>query len=92
MVCQPRVCMRMRNTKYFTLEVASKQASISFVLDYTVKHHPLIFLKHLIHYKTAGALLFLFTPCMECCNCLRIPLIDREESNVRKHKRITMAQ
>ena len=38
--------------------------------------------------------MFLFTPCMECCghvNCLRIP-IDREESNERKDKRITMAQ
>ena len=43
---------------------------------------------------TAGALTSLFTPCMECCgdaSCLRIP-IDREESNVRKDKRITMAQ
>ena len=37
--------------------------------------------------------MFLFTPCMECCdhaNWLRIP-IDREESNERKDKRITMA-
>ena len=60
----------------------------------TVKQCPLIFLKRFIHYKTAGALTSLFTPCMECCgdaSCLRIP-IDREESNVRKDKRITMAQ
>ena len=42
------------------------------------------FLKGLINYKTAGA--------HECCghtNCLGIP-IDREESNERKDKRITM--
>ena len=48
----------------------------------------------LVHYKTAGALPFLFTKCMECCGhvtCLRIP-IDREESNVRNDKSITMAQ
>ena len=54
----------------------------------------MIFLKRFIHYKTAGALTSLFTPCMECCgdaSCLRIP-IDKEESNVRKDKRITMAQ
>ena len=25
MACQPHVCMRMRNTKYCTVEVASKQ-------------------------------------------------------------------
>ena len=40
-----------------------------------------------------GSLTYLFTPCMECCgdvSCLRIP-IDREESNARKDKRITMA-
>ena len=61
------------------------RASINLVLE---KQYPLIFLKRLIHYKTTGA------SCMECCghaNCLRIP-IDREESNVRKDKRITMAQ
>ena len=43
---------------------------------------------------TLYALTSLFTPCMECygdASCLRIP-IDREESNVRKDKRITMAQ
>ena len=46
------------------------------------------------NYKIAGALLYLFTPCMESCghaNSLRIPF-DREESNERKDKRITMAQ
>ena len=44
--------------------------------------------------QTAGALTSLFTLCMECCgdaSCLHIP-IDREESNVRKDKRITMVQ
>ena len=94
MACQPRVCMRMRNTKYCIVEVASKRAFINLVLDYTVKQYPLIFLKRFIHYKTVGALTSLFTPCMKCCgdaSCLRIP-IDREESNVRKDKRITMAQ
>ena len=52
------------------------------------------FLNFLIILKTAGALISLFVPCMECCgdaSCLRIP-IDREESNGRKHKGITMAQ
>ena len=37
-------------------------------------------------YKTAGALTFLFTPCMECCghaNFLCNP-INMEESNVRE--------
>ena len=46
------------------------------------------------NYKIAGALLYLFTPCMECCghaNCLCISF-DREYSNERKDKRITMAQ
>ena len=33
MVCQPRVCMRMRNTKYCIVEVPSKQAFIDLVLD-----------------------------------------------------------
>ena len=79
--------------KYYTVEVASKQTL-------TVKQYPLIFLKRFyaikrfIRYKTAGTLTFLFTLCMECCgdaSCLRIP-INREESNVRKDKRITMAQ
>ena len=32
MVCQPRVCISMRNTKYCTVEVASEQASINLVL------------------------------------------------------------
>ena len=94
MACQPRVCMRMRNTKYCIVEIASKRAFINLVLDLTLKQYPLIFLKCFIHYKPAGALTSLFTPCMECCgdaSCLRIP-IDREESNVRKDKRITMAQ
>ena len=66
--------MHMRNTKYCTVEVASKQ---KLVLDLTVKQYHLIFLKRFIHYKTAGALTFLFTLCMECCghaNCLRIPI------------------
>ena len=91
MACQPRVCMRMRNTKYCIVEVASKRAFINLFLDKNVKQYP--FLKRFIHNKTAGALTFLFAPCMECCDtsCLRIP-IDREESNVRKDKRITMAQ
>ena len=31
--CQPRVCMRMRNTKYCIVEVPSKQAFINLVLD-----------------------------------------------------------
>ena len=38
--------------------------------------------------------MFLLTLRMECCdyaNCLCIP-IDREESNEKKDKRITMAQ
>ena len=55
---------------------------------------PTLGLLHFIHYKTAGALTFLFTPCMECCghvNCLWIS-IDWQESNVRKDKRITMVQ
>ena len=29
MACHPRVCMRMRNTKYCIVEVPSKQAFIS---------------------------------------------------------------
>ena len=33
MACQPRVCMRMRNTKYCIVEVPSKQAFINLVLD-----------------------------------------------------------
>ena len=33
MECQPRVCMRMRNTKYCIVEVASKRAFINLVLD-----------------------------------------------------------
>ena len=33
MACQPRVCMRMRNTKYCIVEVPSKRAFISLVLD-----------------------------------------------------------
>ena len=85
MACQPRVCMHMRNTKYCIVEVPFKQ-----ILN--VKQYP--FLKHFIHYKIAGALTSLFAPCMECCgdaSCLCIP-IDREESNVRKDKRITMVQ
>ena len=84
--------MRMRNTNYCIVEVASKQPFINLVLDKNVKQYP--FLKRFIHNKTAGALTFLFAPCMECCgdaSCLRIP-INREESNVRKDKRITMAQ
>ena len=90
MACQPRVCMRMRNTKYCIVEVSSKRAFINLVLER--KEYP--FLKRFICYKTAGALTSLFAPCMECCDdasCLRIP-IDREESNVRKDKRITLAQ
>ena len=82
--------MRMHITKCCTLEVTSKQASINLV----PLNNTLIFLKCLIHYKTAGALTFLFTPCMECCdhtNCLHIPM-DKEESNLRKDKRITTAQ
>ena len=31
--CQPCVCMRMRNTKYCIVEVASKQAFINLILD-----------------------------------------------------------
>ena len=92
MACQRRVCMCMRNTKYCIVEVASRQAFINLVLYENVKQYP--FLRHFIHNKTAGALTFLFAPCMECCgdaSFLRIP-IDREESNVRKDKRITMAQ
>ena len=84
--------MRMRNTKYCIVEVPSKQALINLVLDENVKQY--LFLNRFIHYKTAGALTSLFAPCMECCgdaSCLRIP-IDREESNVRKDKGITMAQ
>ena len=72
MACQPRVCMRMRNTKYCIEEVPSKRAFINIVL---VKQNP--FLKRFIHYKTAGALTSLFAPCMECCDdasCLRIPI------------------
>ena len=94
MAYQPCVCMRMRTTKYCIVEVASKRAFINLVLDETIIQYPLIFLKHFVHYKTAGALTSLFTPCMECCgdtSCLRIP-IDREESNARKDKRITMVQ
>ena len=30
---QPRVCMRMRNTKYCIVEVPSKRAFINLVLD-----------------------------------------------------------
>ena len=92
MACKPRVCMRMCNAKYCIVEVTSKQVFVNLVLDENVKQYP--FLKRFIHYKTAGALIFLFAPCMECCgdaSCLRIP-IDREESSVRKDKRITMAQ
>ena len=33
MACQPRVCMRMRNTKYCIVEVPSKRAFIDLVLD-----------------------------------------------------------
>ena len=33
MACHPRVCMRMRNTKYCIVEVPSKQAFINLVLD-----------------------------------------------------------
>ena len=33
MACQPRVCMRMRNTKYCIVEVPSKRAFINLVLD-----------------------------------------------------------
>ena len=85
--------MRMRNTKYCTVEVDSKQILSSSRLNRKTipLDIPEVFF---IHYKTAGTLASLFTPCMECCghaNCLRIP-IDREESNVRKDKRITMAQ
>ena len=72
MACQPHMCMRMRNTKYCIVEVPSKRAFINLVL---VKQYP--FLKRFIHYKTAGALTSLFTPCMECCDdasCLRIPM------------------
>ena len=86
MACQPRVCMRMRNTKYCIVEVPSKQAFIKSCSR-------LKRLKRFIHYKTAGALTSLFALCMECCgdaSCLRIP-IDREENNVRKDKGITMA-
>ena len=32
-VCQPRVCMRMRNTKYCIVEAPSKRAFINLVLD-----------------------------------------------------------
>ena len=32
MACQPRVCMRMRNTKYCIVEVPSKRA-LNLVLD-----------------------------------------------------------
>ena len=91
MACHPRVCMRMRNTEYCIVEVPSKQAFINLVLE-NVKQY--LFPKRFIHFKTAGALTSLFAPCMECCDdasCLRIP-IDREESNVRKDKGITMAQ
>ena len=62
-----------------------------------MKHAPSLHIGQvhvLVHYKTAGTLTSLFTPCMECCgnaSCLHIP-INREESNVRKDKRITMAQ
>ena len=31
MACQPRVCMRMRNTKYCIVEVSSKRAFINLV-------------------------------------------------------------
>ena len=66
---------------------------INLVLDY-YNNCKTIILKRLIHYKTVDMLTSLFTLCIECCghaNCLCIP-IDREESNVRKDKRITMAQ
>ena len=33
MACQPHVCMRMRNTKYYIVEVACKRAFINLVLD-----------------------------------------------------------
>ena len=33
MACHPRVCMRMRITKYCIVEVPSKQAFINLVLD-----------------------------------------------------------
>ena len=33
MACQPRVCMRMCNTKYCIVEVSSKGAFINLVLD-----------------------------------------------------------
>ena len=32
MACQPRVCMRMRNTKYCIVEVPSKRAFINLRL------------------------------------------------------------
>ena len=32
-LCQPRVCMHMRNTKYCIIEVPSKRAFIYLVLD-----------------------------------------------------------
>ena len=76
MACQPRVCMRMRNTKYCIVELPSKRAFINLVCS-RLKHKHYPFLKRFIHFKTAGALTSLFAPCMECCddaNCSRIPI------------------
>ena len=47
MACQPRVCMRMCNTKYCIVEVASKQAFINLFLDKNVKQYP--FLKRFLY-------------------------------------------
>ena len=62
--------------------------------SHTISDQSLLLSTIVLNDKTIGALTSLFTPCMECCgdvSCLHIP-IDREESNVRKDKRITTAQ
>ena len=70
MMCQPLVCMSMRNTisAYCSLEVASNHN--------TIPSDNIPDLEAIYNYKTTGASMFLLIPCMECCghaNCLRIP-------------------
>ena len=42
MACQPRVCMRMRNTKYCIVEVASKRASKRASLRFSLRREDIL--------------------------------------------------
>ena len=70
--------------------------SCSTIFPLTTSRTLAAFYEAIYNYKTAGAhyctCLYLELECCGHANCLCIPFSDREESNERKDKRITMVQ